>query len=198
MRQYYKHHWKTVLNLINNSLICAGSTIVISQWYWVFITLISKPEKKRVFLGFFFQLPETRVSKFCPELETLSPTLYLQKNWWWHTCMNVLALLPKCSSCFSSFEIVKDESIWSFWGKNCLDCSVHGALLQVHHKNLNYCWKIVFKCKSSHCYLPWACSCVCYQRIKCQTYWENKKMPKLLSNAFWRENSVLPKMLMSL
>jgi len=26
MRQYYKHHWKTVLNLINNSLInCAGT-----------------------------------------------------------------------------------------------------------------------------------------------------------------------------
>jgi len=27
MRQYYKNHWKTVLNLINNSLICAGTNI---------------------------------------------------------------------------------------------------------------------------------------------------------------------------
>jgi len=25
MRQYYKHHWKTVLNLINNSQNCAGT-----------------------------------------------------------------------------------------------------------------------------------------------------------------------------
>jgi len=65
MRQYYKHPWKTELNLINNSLInCAGQTVVISQWYWGFITLslksafISKPEKTWVFLGSFCQKPE--------------------------------------------------------------------------------------------------------------------------------------------
>jgi len=31
-----------------------------------------KTRKKRVFPGFFSQLPETRVLKFCPELETLA------------------------------------------------------------------------------------------------------------------------------
>jgi len=30
-----------------------------------------KTRKKRVFPGIFSQLPETRVLKFCPELETL-------------------------------------------------------------------------------------------------------------------------------
>jgi len=35
------------------------------------IAFISKPETTRVFQGFLSQLPETRVLKFCPELETL-------------------------------------------------------------------------------------------------------------------------------
>jgi len=35
------------------------------------IAFISKPAKTRVFPGFFSQLPETWVLKFCPELETL-------------------------------------------------------------------------------------------------------------------------------
>jgi len=58
MRQHYKHHWKTVRNLINTSLIAQGPTMVISQWYWVFIV------QNRIHF-------KTRVSNFCPELETL-------------------------------------------------------------------------------------------------------------------------------
>ena len=75
MRQYYKHHGKTVLNLINKSLInCAGISSSNSQWYWVFIAqnrIHFKTRKTRVFPGFFSQLSETRVLKFCSELETL-------------------------------------------------------------------------------------------------------------------------------
>ena len=65
MHQYYKHHWKTVLNLTHNSQInCAGPTVVISKWYWGFITqkrIHFKTRKKRVVPGFFSQKPETRV-----------------------------------------------------------------------------------------------------------------------------------------
>jgi len=56
-----------------------GQTVVTSKWYWVLllkIAFISKPEKKRVFPGFFSQLPESRVLKFCPELETLRRTAF--------------------------------------------------------------------------------------------------------------------------
>jgi len=64
-----------VLSLINNSLInCAGTnsnnfTIILS-FYRSKSHSFQNP-KKTVFPGFFSQLPETRVLKFCPELETL-------------------------------------------------------------------------------------------------------------------------------
>jgi len=63
MRQYYKHHWKAVLNLINNSLLnCTGTN---SSNFTMTL------RKTWVFLGFFSQLPKTQVLKFCPKLETL-------------------------------------------------------------------------------------------------------------------------------
>jgi len=43
------------------------------------ITFITKPKQTWVFAGFFSQLPETRVLKFCPELETLSTKGYYQE-----------------------------------------------------------------------------------------------------------------------
>jgi len=56
-----------------------GQAEVISQWYWVFIAQnrihYKTRKKKRVFPGFFSQLPETRALKFCPELETLLFTM---------------------------------------------------------------------------------------------------------------------------
>jgi len=75
MCQYYKHHWKTVPNLINNSLIhCAGTN---SSSFTMILSFIAqnpihfKTQKKKIFPGFFSQLPETQVLKFCPELEIL-------------------------------------------------------------------------------------------------------------------------------
>ena len=73
--QYYKHHWKTVLNLFNNSLTnCAGTnsnnfTMILS--FFRSKSHSFQNSKKRDFPGFFSQLPETRVLKFNPELETL-------------------------------------------------------------------------------------------------------------------------------
>jgi len=74
------HHWKTVLDLINISLInCAGTN---SNNFTVILNFYRSKShsfqnsKKRVFPGFFSQLPETRVLQFCPELETLRPNAY--------------------------------------------------------------------------------------------------------------------------
>ena len=75
MRQYDKHHYKTMLNSINNLLTnCAetssGKFTMISSFYR------SKSHsfqnlKKAGFPEFFSQLPKTRVLNFCSELETL-------------------------------------------------------------------------------------------------------------------------------
>ena len=59
MSRYCKRHWRTVLNLINNSLIIAqGTTVVISQWYWVFISQnrIHFKTQKNGFSRFFFSV----------------------------------------------------------------------------------------------------------------------------------------------
>jgi len=52
------------------------------------IAFISKPEKTRVFPGFFSQLPETLVLKFCPELETLV-FISMSRNSWKITSCNL-------------------------------------------------------------------------------------------------------------
>ena len=61
-----------------------GPAVVISQWYWAFIAqnrIHFKTRKKRVFPGFFSQLPETRVLEFFPELETLLQRLRLSTTY---------------------------------------------------------------------------------------------------------------------
>jgi len=65
-----------------------GPTVVISQWYRVYIArnrIHFKTQKNWLFPGFFSQLPGTRVLTFCPELETLVAahhftTLHWQNN----------------------------------------------------------------------------------------------------------------------
>jgi len=64
-----------VPNLTNNSLInCAGTN---SSNFTIILSFIARnrihftTRKKRVFPGSFSQLPETRILKLCPELETL-------------------------------------------------------------------------------------------------------------------------------
>jgi len=72
MRQYYKHHCKTVLNLINNSLINCAETN--SSNFTMILSFIAqnrihfKTRKKRVFQGIFSQLPETRVFLILPRI----------------------------------------------------------------------------------------------------------------------------------
>jgi len=94
MRQCYKHHSKTVHNL--NSLInCAGTNN--SNFTMIPSSYRSKShsfqnQKKGGFPGCFSQIPETRVLKFCPELETLVTTTLLiaafslVRNWRWIVC----------------------------------------------------------------------------------------------------------------
>jgi len=82
MRQCYKHHRKAVLHLINNSLInCAGTNssnfTMILSFYRLKFHSFQNLIKKRIFPGFFSQLPETRVLKFCPELKTIFETTFI-------------------------------------------------------------------------------------------------------------------------
>ena len=102
MRRYYEQHWKTVLNLINNSLIyCAGTNssnfIVLLSFYRSKSHSFQNP-KKRVFPGFIPQLPETRVLKFCLELETLTMTP------WNITCSFVLLWARACQGCVGTLR----------------------------------------------------------------------------------------------
>ena len=86
-----------MLNLINNQLInCTGTNSSNFTMILNFITqnrIHFKTRKKRVFLGFFSQLPETRVFNFYPELETLSTSTSHHRSfpnrgrWVW--CVNI-------------------------------------------------------------------------------------------------------------
>ena len=123
MRQYYEHHWKTVLNLINNSLICAETNNcnfqMILSFYRSNSHSISKPEKKRVFPGSFSQLPETWVLKFCPELETLPASITCICSMPWHSDMRRLKLWS-----LGTFYLTTEKSHpifiglpnWAVWG----------------------------------------------------------------------------------
>jgi len=75
MRQYYKHHWKTVLNLINNLLTNYAGTDSSNfhggiEFLSLKIACISKPDQNE-FSRFSFSTTQNPVLKFCPELETL-------------------------------------------------------------------------------------------------------------------------------
>ena len=73
MRQYYEHHWKTVANLINNSLINCGGTN--SGNFTMILSFIAQNRihfKTRKKPGFLFSATRNPGFKICPELETLA------------------------------------------------------------------------------------------------------------------------------
>ena len=93
-----------LLTLTNNSLIYAGNNNIISndiEFLSLKIAFCFITRKKRVFPGSFSQLPETRVLKFCPELETLIV-------YWHHHCIVLV-------SSWNSFEFAKHyPMLWTF------------------------------------------------------------------------------------
>jgi len=67
-------HWLScvsIINIIEKLCLINNSNFTMILSFSFKIAFISKPEKNGVFQGFLSQLPETRVLKFCPELETL-------------------------------------------------------------------------------------------------------------------------------
>jgi len=133
IHQYCKYHWKTVLYLVNNSLICAGTNIsnftMILSFYRSKLHSISKPDKTG-FPGFLFSATRNPSFKILPRIgnTTYSKASSAVVAVYYQRFLNFLCRLevaqPNCDLCF----VIKGN-IW--WKRTLLPMAI---ILALHHK----------------------------------------------------------------
>jgi len=128
-----------------------GPTAIISRWNWVFIAqnrIHFITRKKRVFPGFFSQLPETRVLKFCPEFETLIFTTFLWTKHWSKSRTkirqifrpNISKIVKKSVTRQSKFYLPTKSKNSQIWRKNSTSGNTARVVQNWKHEGPFHVW----------------------------------------------------------